>query len=290
MKELIGTVWSGLIIDENDNVYFVQKNGITFHLAKSEGKHKIGDMVEGFGYENQKHQLTMTTKIPNIQQHKFGFATVVASRRDLGVFVDIGLPDKEVVVSLDELPEMKQLWPKQGDKLYVRLSVDEKDRLWANLADDMTFLAMSREATEAMMNQDIKGIVYRLKLVGTFIFTEEDHFIGFVHPSERYSEPRLGEVVNGRVIGVRPDGMLNISLKPRAHEVISSDAQMILTFLERSKDGVIPFSDKSTPEEIQATFAISKGQFKRALGSLLKAKKIKQENGQTILLTGNEEV
>ena len=78
--------------------------------------------------------------------------------------------------------------------------------------------------------------------------------------------------------------MLNLSLKPRAHEVISDDAMMILTFLEQSRDGVIPYSDKSTPEEIKQMFAISKGQFKRALGSLMKQGKIKQENGKTYLI------
>lgn len=284
MKELIGTVWKGLIIDENETTFFVQKNGITFHLDKSEGEFKIGDMVEGFGFESQKHDLTFTTQIPSIKQGTYGFATVVASRKDLGVFVDIGLPDKEVVVSLDELPEMRQLWPRKGDKLYVTLSVDEKDRLWANLADDMMFQAMAQPATlETMMNKDISGVAYRLKLVGSFIFTDEN-YIAFVHPSERFEEPRLGEVVSGRVIGVRPDGVMNISLKPRSHEVISSDAQMLLTLLERSSEGMLPFSDKSTPEEIKQTFAISKGQFKRAVGSLLKSRAIIQKDGAIYLV------
>jgi predicted RNA-binding protein (virulence factor B family) len=36
-------------------------------------------------------------------------------------------------------------------------------------------------------------------------------------------------------------------------------------------------NDKSAPEDIKATFGISKGQFKKALGGLMKAKKIKQD-------------
>ena len=43
-------------------------------------------------------------------------------------------------------------------------------------------------------------------------------------------------------------------------------------------------NDKSSPEEIKATFGISKGQFKKALGGLMKAKKIKQEQLSTELL------
>ena len=33
MKDLLASVFSGLIIDENDQNYFVQKNGLTFRLS-----------------------------------------------------------------------------------------------------------------------------------------------------------------------------------------------------------------------------------------------------------------
>ena len=288
MNELLGNVWHGMVFDENDHSYIVQKNGITFLLDKAEGEQTIGNMVEGFAYQNQKQQNRFTTNIPSIRKGHQGFAEVIASRKDLGVFVDIGLGDKEIVVSMDELPEMRQLWPKKGDQLLVSLKTDEKDRLWATLADDVDYLAMSKAATkEEMHNKNVTGIVYRLKMVGTFFITEEKH-IGFIHPSERFEEPRLGQKVEGRVIGVRPDGMLNVSLKPRGYEVISSDAQMILTFLERSEFGKIPFTDKSTPESINETFAISKAQFKRALGSLMKEKMVILEDGWTVLTKKSE--
>lgn len=283
MNELLATVFTGLIIDENDQNYFVQKNGLTFRLAKSQGNHTLGESVEGFGYLNQKQELAFTTEIPKVRVGHYAFGTVTASRRDLGVFVDIGLPDKDIVVSLDELSTMRELWPKKGDRLLVTLRVDEKDRIWASLADEKIVTSMSRKGSEALLNQDIKGTVYRLKLVGTYVLTE-DYYIGFIHPSERFNEPRLGEEIQGRVVGLRPDGVLNLSLKPRAHEAISDDAQMILTILERSPEGRIPYTDKSAPEEIMQAFGISKGQFKRALGNLLKQRKIIQKDGYTILL------
>ncbi|UQF70882.1 S1-like domain-containing RNA-binding protein [Vagococcus lutrae] len=283
MKELLGTTFTGLVTDENEHSYFIQKQGITFRLDKSEGEHELGEAVEGFGYVNQQGDYRMTTEIPAIRQGQYAFGEVVATRRDLGAFVDIGLPDKEMALSLDELSEMRELWPKKGDKLCVTLRVDDKNRMWASLAEDEYIHSLSRVATEDMHNKDVLAIVYRTKLVGTFVLTEDYH-LGFIHPDEREQEPRLGEEVKARVIGVRPDGMLNLSLKPRAHEVISDDAMMILTFLEQSRDGVIPYSDKSTPEEIKQMFAISKGQFKRALGSLMKQGEIKQENGKTYLI------
>lgn len=283
MKELLGNVFSALVMDENEEYWFVQKNGHTFRLAKAEGEHQLGESVEGFAYINQKHDACFTTVIPKIRIGHYAFGEVTAVRRDLGVFVAIGLPDKEVVVSLDELPTMKELWPKKGDQLMISLRVDDKDRIWGTLAEEIMFRSLSKHGKEELKNADKTGTVFRLKLAGTYLLTD-DYYLGFVHPSERFQEPRLGEKVSGRVIGVRPDGVLNMSLKPRAHEMIQDDAGMVLAVLERSSDHSIPFTDKSAPEEIKQTFGISKGQFKRALGNLLKQGLIKQEDGKTFLI------
>ncbi|MHC5229121.1 CvfB family protein [Enterococcus sp. LJL99] len=289
MNELLATVFTALVIDENEKYYFLQKNGITFRLSKEEGEHQIGEAVEGFGYYNQKQEPAMTTNIPTARQGNYSFGTVTNTRKDLGAFVDIGLEDKDVVVSLDELPMLRELWPKKGDRLMVSLRTDNKERIWGELADEKLFKAMSKKATEEMKNNNITGTVYRLKMAGTYVITD-DFYVGFIHPSERYQEPRLGENVTGRVIGIRPDGVLNLSLKPRGYEVIGDDAAMLLAFLERSADHKIPFTDKSNPEEIKQTFGISKGQFKRAIGNLLKQKRIKQEDGYTILLEDSSEI
>jgi predicted RNA-binding protein (virulence factor B family) len=44
------------------------------------------------------------------------------------------------------------------------------------------------------------------------------------------------------------------------------------------------YTDKSSPEEIQQMFGISKGQFKRALGNLMKQRRITQKDGITKLI------
>ncbi|SDB36327.1 hypothetical protein SAMN02910293_01794 [Streptococcus henryi] len=284
MNNLLATVITALVTDENDKAYFVQKDGITFTLDKAEGQHKVGDMVKGFAYTDLRQKARLTTKEITASRTSYGWGTVTEVRRDLGVFVDTGLPDKEVVVSLDVLPEMKELWPKKGDKLYVKLDVDKKDRIWALPAEPEVFQKMAGPAYDNMHNQTWPAIVYRLKLTGTFVYLPENNMLGFIHPSERYAEPRLGEVVNARVIGFREiDRTLNLSLKPRSFEMLENDAQMILTYLE-SNGGFMTLNDKSSPEDIKATFGISKGQFKKALGGLMKAKKIKQDQFGTELI------
>ena len=282
MNHLLGTVFTGMIIDENEENFFVQKDGMTFSLPKAEGEFSLGEVVKGFGYVDNKQKNSLTTVIPKVRMGHYSFGKVVGVRRDLGVFVDIGLKNKDIVVSLDEMPMMKELWPKVDDELMITLKVDDKNRMWGELAPEHLFRTMVKVGSAVMQNKDVMGTVFRLKVVGTYILTE-DYYLGFIHPSERFNEPRLGEKVAGRVIGVRPDGVLNLSLKPRAHEAIDDDAQMILTFLARSSDGSIPYTDKSSPELIKSVFGISKGQFKRALGNLMKQGKIEQVDGFTKL-------
>ncbi|GAA6114655.1 CvfB family protein [Apilactobacillus apinorum] len=290
MNEYLGRVVSGKVTDENDKNYFVQIEGTTFSLDKSEIEKplKIGSNFKGFTYENEDHKMQITRNIPEVQVDHYGFGTVVQSKFGLGVFVDIGLPNKDIAVSIDDLPELTKLWPQHGDRLMIALKIDKKGRIWGELADEEIFQSLSVPANEKMKNRNLKATTYRLKLAGTRVITD-DYRIGFIHPSERELEPRLGQHVDVRVIGILRDKTLNLSMKPRGYEAISDDSQMIFTVLKKSESGSIPYTDKSTPEEIKEFFGISKGQFKRAVGNLLKNRLVEQIDGQMKLTEkGNE--
>lgn len=284
LNQLIATFITGKITDENDQNYYIQKDSLIFRLPKTAGDFAVGDEVTGFAYTDKSGKQCLTLIEPAATREKYGWGTVTDVRKDLGVFVDVNLPEKDVVVSVDILPEIRELWPKKGDKLYIKLDVDNKDRIWGELAYPETFVQMSGKAYNNMQNQNLHAIVYRNKLSGTFVYLPENNMLGFIHPNERFSEPRLGQELDVRVIGFREvDKTLNLSLKPRAHEMLDADAQLILTYLEQ-QGGTMPFNDKSAPEDIKATFAISKGQFKKALGGLMKQGKIKQDTTGTTLL------
>ena len=293
MAQLLGRVVSAVMVDENADYYFVQpaRNGQTYRLKKAEAPQvlHIGGSVRGFVYENADHQLEMTCQhIPTVQVDHYDFGTVVAVRRDLGVFVDIGLANKDIVVSLDELPTLKQLWPQPGDRLLLALKEDDRGRLWGTLADEEIFRTLSLKPRRSDINRNLTATVYRLKLGGTLVLTA-DWKLGYIHPSERDQEPRLGQVVKARVIGLSSHGGLNLSLKPRAYQAIGNDAQQILTLLEHQPDHQLALTDKSSPAEIKAVLGISKGQFKRAVGHLLKARRVSQVNGKLLLLRGESD-
>ncbi|KPN82137.1 MULTISPECIES: CvfB family protein [Apilactobacillus] len=290
MNNFLGRVVSGKVTDENDKNYFVQIEGTTFLLDKDEilKPLKIGSNFKGFAYENENHKMQITRNIPDVQVDHYAFGTVVQSKYGLGIFVDIGLPNKDIAVSIDDLPELTKLWPQHGDKVMIALKIDKKDRIWGELADEEIFKSISIPANPKLKNRNMKATTYRLKLAGTRVITD-DYRLGFIHPSEREMEPRLGQQVDVRVIGILRDGTLNLSMKPRAYEAISDDSKMIFAVLKRAEDGKIAYTDKSTPEDIKAFFGISKGQFKRAVGNLLKNRLIEQKDGEMLLTEKGKE-
>ena len=230
----------------------------------------------------------LNTHSPLVDRDRYGWAEVVEIRGDLGVFVAIGLPDKDIVISLDDLPSDKNLWPHKGDKLLISLKSDRKERLWGELADEFLLAQIGRTVVKFERNEKVSGVVYRTKMIGDFILLD-DFRLAFLHHSEYLEEPHLGQQIEGRVIGQTRDHRLSISLKPLAHEEISEDAQMVLAVLQQAPHGEIPYTDKSEPQAIKKYFGISKGAFKRALGHLLKQKLVEQLEGKTRLIRDSDQ-
>ncbi|MEN2768605.1 CvfB family protein [Ornithinibacillus xuwenensis] len=281
-ETLIGTIQTMTVSREIDNGYVLEKDmtEALLHHNETESKLELGQDVEVFLYQDKKGNLTATTILPSILMDHYGWAKVVNVLPDLGVFVDIGTT-KEFLVSKDDLPLFENVWPKEEDLLYVTLGKDRKGRLLAIPATEGIIWRDIELAPDSLLNTTITGRVYHTSREGSAIITEED-YRGFIHHTERKEEPRLGELVQGRVIEVKHDGTLNVSLRPLKQHGMVDDAAIILQHLE-DQDGVIPFSDKSDPDDIRGTFNISKAAFKRALGKLMKEGRIEQREGKTYL-------
>ena len=72
---------------------------------------------------------------------------------------------------------------------------------------------------------------------------------------------------------VKEDGKLDLSIREKSYLQIGKDVIRILDILEKY-DGVLPFNDKASPETIRREMQMSKNEFKRAVGHLLKEGKI----------------
>lgn len=252
---------------------------IMMNVSDADENVQIGDVVEVFLYVNRRKELTATMQMPNMTFGTFGWARVIRSEPREGVYVDIG-SSFEVLVNGADLPQIKKLWPQIGDELYMTLRTDLGGNIFGRLATEERVLEVVSEADTSLFNANLKARAYRLLPVGSFMLTIPENYRIFVHESEQKAEPRLGEEVDVRVIDVHNDGTLNGSLLPRVEERLSGDAEVVYTYL-MDIGGKMPFTDKSSPEEIKEMFDMSKGSFKRALGHLMKHRKIVQEDGWT---------
>ena len=102
----------------------------------------------------------------------------------------------------------------------------------------------------------------------------DNRYYGLIPKQEMFRSFKEGETVQARVMKVRDDGKLDLCARDKAYIQMASDAEKVMKVIGEF-DGVLPFNDKAKPEVIMREFGMSKNAFKRAVGSLLKAGKIK---------------
>jgi predicted RNA-binding protein (virulence factor B family) len=280
--ELVGQV-ANLTVARKAPFGFFLTDGhedVLLHINETDQEYEEGESLDVFLYPDSHGRIAATTIIPTVLAGKYNWVKVTDIKPGIGVFLDIGI-QKDLLLGEEDLPAHKSVWPALGDMLYITLRVNRNYRLYAKLASDQVIHSISTKATRKDFNKNVQGHIYRTAKVGSWVYTIEG-FKGFIHESQRLTEPRLGEKVEGRIIDIKEDGTINVSLLARKEEALDRDANMIYDYLV-SRNGAMPFNDKSMPEDIQERFQLSKGAFKRALGKLLKDGKIYQEGVWTYL-------
>ena len=101
-----------------------------------------------------------------------------------------------------------------------------------------------------------------------------DEYIGLVYGNQVYEEYQEGQELKGYIKLVRADGKIDVSLQPKKGRHVSSTTGKIIEHL-KAAGGKSGFNDKSSPEDIEDAFQVSKKVFKQAIGSLYKQGKIK---------------
>ncbi|WP_214850038.1 S1-like domain-containing RNA-binding protein [Exiguobacterium sp. s193] len=260
----------GVFLSDGTEDILLHKNEQTKPLT-------LEEEVEVFLYQDNEGRLASSMTIPEASFEDYVKAPINGTRYNTGVFANIGI-QKDVLVSLDDLPQRRTFWPEEGDELYIRLKHDQKLRLLGDPAPYAYFNLKAKPAPEEWNNMDVEGLVFAQRDPGVNVWVN-DQTIGFLHEQEMERWPRLGEVMKLRVTNVKPDGTVLLSARPRAHEAIDIDADLILNHL-LEHGGQMAYGDKTPPETIDEVFGLSKAAFKRALGRLLKDKKIeKHETG-----------
>jgi predicted RNA-binding protein (virulence factor B family) len=254
--------------------------------SEAEGKRAEGDELEVFLYHDTEDRLSATMKRPLLSLGEVGLLEVVDLHPRFGAFLEMGL-GRNLLLPYREQPELEELRPIPGDKVYVKMDHDKQGRLLARLAGEEELMPLVFKAPGSWMNRQLEARVYRPLQMGTFVICEGGVLgfgaIGMIHASERTRLLRLGEKVDARVAFVREDGRVNLSMKQPKEAGRNEDSDAILAYLRERPNGAMPFSDSTPADVIADKFNISKSAFKRALGKLMKERLVYQKENWTYL-------
>lgn len=224
---------------------------------------QIGDALEVFVYRDSKDRLIATVHTPKLTLHSVARVRV-AQVGKVGAFLDWGL-EKDLLLPYKE--QTKRV--SEGEECLVALYIDKSDRLCATMNVYPYLLAESPYAKE----DRVSGTVYEISdNFGAFVAVD-DKYSALIPKKELYGTIQIGDVIQARVTGVKEDGRLDLSIREKAYLQIDTDAKKVMEIIQ-SFDGVLPFTDKASPEVIRRETQMSKNEFKRAVGHLLKEGKI----------------
>ena len=218
-----------------------------------------GDKIEVFLYKDSKDRIIATTKMPKLMVGEVGLLTVSQVTR-IGAFLNWGL-EKDILLPYKE--QTKKVF--EGEEVLVALYIDKSKRLAAT----MNVYEYLDTDSEYRKDDMVTGTVYQMsEEYGAFVAVD-NHYSALIPKREIFGEVRVGDTVKARVTSVKADGKLDLSIREKAYIQIEKDAQKILTIID-SFDGVLPFTDRANPEVIKRETQMSKNEFKRAIGNLLK--------------------
>jgi len=212
---------------------------------------KIGDELRVFLYKDSKDRLIATTNTPKVGK--------IGAFLDWGLEKDLFLPYKEMTVKVQ--PE---------DEVLVTLYIDKSRRLCASMKHLYDLLSLE---SPYHTGDIVNGRVYEFSdNFGTFVAVD-DQYSAMLPAFEDHSMLRIGDVIEATVTNVKPDGKLDITMRQKAYLQMDADAEKVMQVIEEFA-GVLPFTDKSSPEVIKRETGLSKNAFKRAVGRLYKERRI----------------
>ena len=257
--EVIKTTDFGVYLAESKN----DENKILLPKNSTPEGTKLGDSITVFVYKDSSDRPIATTQIPPLTLGKTALlqvkeVTAIGAFLDWGLAKDLLLPFKEQTVRVHT-----------GEDVVVALYIDKSERLCA------TMRVYDYLSCESPYKKDDKviGLVYEIiEQYGAFVAVD-NKYCALIPNNELHRKLKVLDSVEARVIKVKEDGKLDLSIREKAHIQMDSDSELIYKKLQEA-NGFLPYHDKTDKDIIQAQFNLSKNAFKRAVGRLLKEDKI----------------
>ena len=229
---------------------------------------QVDDDIEVFIYFDSEDRIVATTETPYAQVGEFAFLEVV-DVNNTGAFMNWGLM-KDLLLPYDEQTHR----PEVGKSYVVYILQDgTTGRPIASMKirdflDDESLNEFKVGQKVSLMSANKTDLGYQMIINNTHV--------GLLHQHEAIRSIKHGERLQGFIQNIRDDRKIDVCLHLKPSEKTNEITDLILYKL-KANGGSLALHDKSDPKDIQKTFGISKGMFKKALGALYKQKKIKLE-------------
>ena len=266
-------------IGKNHKLDVVKSAGSGFYLdAKDLGevfqplKHaphdlSVGDSIDVFIYLNSEDLPVATTQKPYAYVGEFAYLNVV-NTTNIGAFLDWGL-DKDILV-----PFAEQHRPMEAGHSYlVYLYLNKVDgRITASSKIDK-FLD-DEKPHDFKPQQAVNLIIANSTDLGYKAIVNHSKW-GVLYKKDVHQRLSFGQYIKGFIKHIRPDGKIDLSLQG-GQETRDKYTEVIENYLNKH-NGFAPVNDKSDPQLISELFGMSKGAFKKTIGSLYKQRIINIE-------------
>ena len=243
--------------DEKDGHVLLPRNQVP---ADTE----VGTVLEVFLYKDSEDRIIATRKQPKLCLHQVGYLQVKDVGK-VGAFMDWGL-DKDLLLPFHEQPKKRV---QKGQECLVAVYLDKSERLCAT----MNVYPYLRTDSPYRTGDEVYGTVYQTSDNFGIFVAVDDIYSALIPKKELVRDLEIGQKIHARVTQIKPDGKLDLSIRDKAPVQIEKDAKILLDMLTGA-DGRLPISDRTDPEVIRDTVHMSKNEFKRAAGHLLKEGKI----------------
>lgn len=221
---------------------------------------RLGNRIRVFVYTDSEDRPIATTLKPKAMVGEF--ATLqVKDVNSVGTFFDWGL-EKDLLVPRSQ--QQKNMKP--GERHVVRVCREEETGRVFGSTRISRFC--DKNTSPLQSGQKVEILIYGYTRLGAMALVD-DTYQGVLYRSEIFERLSIGTKKTAYVARIREDAKLDLTLKKPGYASVADASCNILDQLHRA-GGFLPCHDKTAPEEINRMFGISKKEFKKAIGGLLK--------------------
>jgi len=224
------------------------------------GKADKGDIIDVFLLLDSDDNVVATMRKPLAMPGEVVLLKVSAVE-SAGALLEWGMPKLLLVPTQEQQQKMVR-----GFSYVVYVHLDKKTgritgstRLEKFLSPTPGGLRLKQEVSLTICDESDLG--YRAVINNTSL--------GFVYNNDLFQKLKIGQKVTGYIKNIREDGRVDLYLQKPGFEKIVDIGDQILAKI-KAGGGFLAVTDKSPAEEIYQLFAISKKNYKKAVGGLYK--------------------